>query len=283
MLNQNDRMELEKLDVLFGGMTQYITAVGYIIITVLDAISLSIAMVVRKDFGIRFITPIKFGASWIFNSLFLLLLMLMLDAGFLFYLFYSLIWVMFIAHYVSSNRKFWKKGITWLTYSSGVSRFEWVVYRARQWNIPILKHWTEWTLYRWIDPLYAGVLGFFMIPLDQALGVYFLVCSVALFFKNQMEYGQALNEYLDWLDAQLMALMRQESMNGKPKSETKGFTAYAPPAPDHFDIDLTGSSVTSRDAGSNGKPDFSGTLEETLSEAPGQGNPALNLRPIRGS
>lgn len=270
MISRYDQQELQKVSavssLIMGSVAQYLQLFTELTIMILGWLSISLEVLIRKEFGERYLSIIRFFVAISVAGIFKLMVALFGGFSWLTWLFGWLVFIFFIRHRLRIMKRH-KHRIIWHSMSFGISRFEWILNLARKFKVPIISQWNDWTLYRWIEPGYGFLLGAFLWPLDEGLAFYILVSTFCLFVKNQMVYYEQYNRFLDILDARIEAQYYQEAENGRPKQKTAGYSIVS------FPTEMPLAAPVGQNA-----PDIAATVSETL----GRNNASpLNLSPLK--
>lgn len=253
MTSQYDRRDLEGAAVFAPMLAQYVQLATGITIFVLGWISLSLELLIRKDFGERYISLTRFFLAVMFVGAFRMLVILIFGFGWLAYLFGFAYLIAFIYHRRQITMRN-RRGEEWHSMSFGVSRLEGFVDQLRARDIPIVRKWDDWFLYRFLEPAAFFVVGILLWFIDNGLGFYIVVASFALFMKNQMTYSREYNQYLDTVDARIEAKYSEAALNGQQKQRTGGISVVAMPE-----------NLAKLLPATTGKaPNFAATVQETV-------------------
>lgn len=206
-------------------VTAYIRLAYAIVTTILGWISLTIEVFLRYNFGERYFSIIRAFMAMQVAGLYFLICTLLKEAdpqapfstdafsGFL---------VVFIGlaaiHLLAIRIRRWR-GVMWHSRSFGVSWFSFLLWR-----------W-DWLFYRFIEPGAVFILGYVVYHnIDQPLGLWLCLASVALAMKNNLSYLMELERMFDMIDPQIEQAHMQEAMQGANKSKTAGFSVVRIPS-----------------------------------------------------
>lgn len=256
MASQYDRKDLEAAAVFAPMVAQYIQLATALTTFILGWISLSLELLVRKDFGERYISSIRFFLAVLFIGAFRMVVSLFFGFGWLFWLFGFTYLIAYIYHRRQITLRN-KRGEEWHSMSFGVSRLEGFVEYLRAKEIPIISKWDDWFLYRILEPAFFFIVGGLVWIIDDGLGFYIVVASFALFMKNQMTYSKEYNQYLDIVDARIEAKYQQAALSGQQKQQTGGISVVS--MPENLAKILPSTS--------DHTPDFAATVQETIGKS----------------
>lgn len=243
--------------------------VSNIAILILGWLSLSLEVFIRREFGERYLGYLRLAFTGFLLAIYLGFLTLFssataygnaprsagsgpLEAVFL---------LAFMGMAMYHRVRIWRKkraGVQWHSMSFGVSRLA---------ALPAFQTANDWALYRAWEPLAFFVLGTVITAIfHSTIGTWMQVASVALAVKNQLVFAQQYSRILDMIDGRIEAEFFNEAAQGKPKTQTAGFSVV----PANYDTLVSAAPL-----------DMVKTVRETLRPASGSSqtanpNPALN-------
>lgn len=229
--------------------------------------SLPLEVFIRKEFGERYMSLMRIWIAWavlgMFTFLYSLFAVMAGDGmAFLAYsgmtqtlwntgmsgLAYHLFYYAFLLLAIWHRYRIWKRqqeGDVWLSTSFGISHLAAVPWQRLLERIPyagpvISRYVTidDFFLYRFMEPALCLLLGRLIHPMDGLLGTYITIAAVALFIKNNMAYNQMRGRMLDMIDSAIESSYLAESLKGRPKEQTAGFSAVPLPLAGLFDEEL---------------------------------------------
>lgn len=240
MMNKYDKQEFTNAAMMMGVFGQYMVLITEMFEIFLGWFSLPLEILLRRDFGERYLSIIRFFIAATFVGLSRSVITLISFATGYNTFAYLVGWVVFglFIFHRWQIRKRKKSGTPWHSMSFGVSHLDGLVRWVARENIPMLspmvRNWDDYTLYRWVEPGLCLMVSWFFWYFDPGLSVYLLISTAALFLKNQIDYNQQYNQYLDQIDAQIEAEYMQMAIDGLPKTQTGGFSIVTAPNPIDF-------------------------------------------------
>jgi len=242
---QNSRNNNQIVDT-FWNIVEFIVA----------GLSTNFEVLVRRNFGERYFTPIRFFVGLLILGWCITVSAVPLDFAF-FYRLQSLdstllsstnqienppnftLWIFIIytvAYFFLGMQEFrtaFKRnryGIKWHSYYHGDTRFQFVNNLTKLVNLDdaigghiIQNHVVK--LY--IEPLFFISTGLALILLLPILGIWFLLGGVILLIRGNIMYTRLRNEYLDQQDSLIESKNMQGAMEGKSSDQTQGFSTLA--------------------------------------------------------
>lgn len=124
-----------------------------------------------------------------------------------------------------------RKGIIWHSMSSGISILEEIGLLAAVNEVlaeitvdgrHIPYRVSRWTIYLYIEPLMGLLIAEFMLLLDVNTGIWLIVASVALFFRNHLMHAQQRALLLDYQDSQIDAEYFRKAARQETPKDTAG-------------------------------------------------------------
>lgn len=250
---EQQQREMQTADLLFGtgllgAQGEIIKAVIGIIIELLGWLTVSLEVLVRRDFGERYLGVLRLLVSYMTMQMFVWISPLV--AGFSdpedpiiinpipFLVFTWTMMALALWHRWRIRRRN-HKGHAWYTFSFGISHLQVLGRLPVLRGIPLLRD--DNTLYLWTEPLTFLIIGIVLVwvPVDMLIGIYLIVASVALLIKNHIKYQQQRSVLLDEMDAQLIERNMTPALRGLNKSLTGGFsTARVPNWNLHGDVSI---------------------------------------------
>jgi hypothetical protein len=120
-----------------------------------------------------------------------------------------------------------REGVHWHSMSFGVSHLR------RIGELPLVRSFlpflrNDWILYCWIEPGLCLAVAVMAIAGDQAIGLWLLTASLALWLKNQLIHSLHRSHVLQLIDSAIEAEYFNDAVEGKPKTETAGFSVSMP-------------------------------------------------------
>ena len=242
-IDASDGHKAEFVARLFSGpgFDQVLPMINLVIV-VLGWFSLSIEVFLRKDFGERYLSPIRFFLAWFaFSTLAfggqVVNLMGMaygpreggevwkgLLSGLLFHVLYWGFLIMSAWQFRRISKRN-KRGERWHSWSFGVSRFSGLIGRkVGSFTID------DWALYRFIEPTAIFALAVLVGLVSVPAGSWLWLASVTLLLKNNYMYAQAHGRLLDLVDAQIEGQYLQAALRGEDKQKTAGYSVVRAPS-----------------------------------------------------
>ena len=229
--NRHDRAALHDLSLLmpFPAGADAIKGLMVLSMLVLHWLSFPVEMVIRRDFGIRYISLVRFFVASSIAGFLRIFFTVFFGFGWLGYLFSWVVMIMFFWHYWKARRKL-KRGEIWYTMSWGISRFEWLLGMNRKFNaIPFFPQFDDWYLYRFVEPAFLVIVSTIVYQYDTGLALLLYLSTAGMFLKANLTYSNALNTVYDIIDAAVQGQYFQPSAGGSPKESTAGFAAVQLP------------------------------------------------------
>jgi len=226
--------ELKLFANMIPDLTSRVSVVAVVMMIVLGWLSCPLEMVIRWNFGERYLTPLRIVISFmalagfygVYHTLKPLSLVAIPFEG------YSAILLLIVAAlqlFIIFARN--QAGIAWHSMSGGLSVF-YLIWEVRLSQLSWMPKFigkavnNDWLLSCIVEPVFCFLLGGLMARnlFMETTGIWIQIASICLALQNIMGYQQLRNRMLDRMDARLEAEFWNEAEKGKPKTETAGFS-----------------------------------------------------------
>lgn len=230
--NKRDQQTLKTLGAFMplpGMANEMLAGLSNILFLILNALALPAEILLRKDFGVRYLTIIQFsfaagvtGGLWFLLSLFS-------DFGWLFWVYNAATTIMFWRHWFDIRKKI-KNGILWHSESFGISRFEFLGGISKQFSLlPNVEFLDDFFLYRWVEPLLVILVAIVIKFFDPTMSLLLILVGLGLFLKAHILYDQGLNHIWDLIDNMIASEAMEKAFMGASKTEVNGMNFVRPP------------------------------------------------------
>lgn len=274
-LNQADRQNLRYLayHTMPKSTFALLDTFYQIVMILLGWWSLPLELLIRKEFGERYLSLLRIWIAWMLLGAFTFFYALYATfagnpmaffaysgmthslfntgvEGLTFHLFYYA----FLSGVVFHRYRIWKRtkdGVVWLSTSFGISHLSALPWHLLR-RIPTIGQWItvdDYFLYRFVEPALCFVLGRLLYRLDGLTGSFVVISAVALFIKNNLAYAEARGRVLDMIDAGIESQYLADALAGRPKETLAGFSVVPVPVSGLFD---------------EAEPDYAATVQESL-------------------
>jgi len=186
-----------------------------LVVLLTSALTMSIVPFTRKDFGERYLgwLNLYFGYSAMatfitFSSLMGGLLKIGTSPQLMHYFWLAFVGMTLYHRYEISRKN--RKGIEWHSMYIGKSL------------LPL--PFSQETILKFFEPLSVFLLGFIVMKFSGQMGLWLIICAIAVAINNQIVFFQERQSVLDMRDAQIEAKYISDAFAGKPASQTAGFT-----------------------------------------------------------
>ncbi len=219
--------------VLMPDAAQKAKALWGIGVIVFGWLSISLEVLLRREFGTRYLSVLRlFFAYWAVS--FFLVVTGVLNGRLTYFVAnplgyiqltlqhpFILLFLFFCGYHRARIWRRQRQGIRYHTMSFGISR---IGDLAQRLNIrhPLLSD--DWLTYRFTEPALCLAASFFVVRTDYLLGNFLFLASASLFIKNQLLFSYQQNRVWDLQDVALETEFYNAAVRGAPKTETAGLS-----------------------------------------------------------
>ena len=193
--------------------------------------TVSVVVFLRRDFGERYLSwpnlyagySVVFLFAFVGNAAFAAVS----QTGFsglmiAFYLFF--IGLSFYHRFIIWRRR--QQGVLWYSFYEGTSHIEALIDLLPQ-EFPAQLKPSDAVIKTWIEPLILGLVGFALSQIDPATGSWLILCAIAFFIRERIEYWNTWQQVLNQIDGIIQGQFMHAALKGAPPEATQGFTLPA--------------------------------------------------------